>query len=77
MQKDIDWRDEREYRIVIWNKRENDNYDNKIVKINGALKAVILGLNNNDKEIINIAKTKKIRVYKLEFDNRILLDEIY
>lgn len=73
--KDIDWRDEREYRIVCWNKIDNEDFGNTDILIKGLLKAIVLGINNNDNQIIKIAKEKNIPVFKIVYDDFILLDE--
>ncbi|MDR2576228.1 MAG: DUF2971 domain-containing protein [Treponema sp.] len=68
--KDVNWRDEKEYRFLIWNKIENDNYENKIINIdNISLIGIVFGLNNKDKELKNFAHAKKIKnIFQLMFD---------
>jgi hypothetical protein len=75
LQKDIDWRDEKEYRILCWNKRKNSDYSNVKVGIKGSIRAVVLGLKNNDNNLIEIAKRQGISVYQLIFDDIIQIVE--
>jgi len=67
--KDIDWRDEQEYRFLLWNKIGNNNYDNKIIKINNKiLTGVILGLQNDGSQLKEILLESKIEnIHKLEY----------
>ena len=78
--KDIDWKDEREYRFLLWNKPENDNFDNVYIKIdNESLIGVILGLDNKSSQLVKLSKDKAIRnIMKLKYDDtHISLREIH
>jgi hypothetical protein len=68
--KDVDWRDEKEYRFLIWNKPENENYGNKLINIdNESLIGIVFGLNNRDKELMKLARTKGIKnILQLKID---------
>ena len=72
--KDIYWRDEREYRFLLWNMSENDNYENVFIKIdNESLIGVVLGLYNEDCQLIKLAKEHSLNnILKLKYDNFIL-----
>lgn len=64
--KDIDWRDEQEYKFLLWNKFENDNENDVFIKIdNESLIGVVLGLRSKDYELnfqlVNLSKDKSIR----------------
>jgi hypothetical protein len=60
--KDIDWKDEREYRFLLWNKIENNDYDNKIIHINNkSLIGVVLGLCNNSTQLVKLSSEQKIK----------------
>jgi len=67
--KDIDWRDEREYRILLWNKPENDNFNNVFVKIsNESLIGVVLGIRNKSSHLIQLSEENAIKnILKLKF----------
>lgn len=72
--KDNDWKDEREYRFLCWNKINNKNYQEMEIEINDALIGVVLGINNKNKEIIKIARTEALNnILKLSFDNLIFI----
>jgi len=46
--KDIDWKDEHEYRFLLWNMIKNKDYNNKIIHIdNKSLIGIVLGLCND------------------------------
>jgi hypothetical protein len=69
--KDIDWKDEREYRFLLWNKIKNNNYDNKIIHIDAkSLVGIVLGLYNNSIDLIKLSSKQKIKnLLKLKYDN--------
>jgi hypothetical protein len=74
--KDIDWRDEREYRVLCW-RRIDDVKDTQIMlNIRDSIVAIILGLKNDSKDIIEIAKDSGIRAYQLQYDEHIRLLEL-
>jgi len=68
--KDINWRDENEYRFLIWNKLKNENYEKKIINIdNASLIGIVFGLNNKNKKLIELAQARKIKnIHQLIFD---------
>jgi hypothetical protein len=72
--KDIDWKDEREYRFLLWNKIGNKNYDNKIVHIdNDSLIGVVLGLHSTDSQLVKISSEQKIKnIFKLDYTNSVI-----
>jgi hypothetical protein len=68
--KDMDWKDEREYRFLLWNKIKNNNYDNKIIYVDKeSLIGVVFGLYNNSSDLIKLSSEQKIKnLLKLEYD---------
>jgi hypothetical protein len=72
--KDIDWKDEREYRFLLWNRIGNKNYDNKIIHINNdSLIGVVLGLRNNNSKLVKLSSEQKIKnILKLNYANNII-----
>jgi hypothetical protein len=60
--KDINWRDEMEYRFLVWNKASNNDYHNKLININNeSLIGVVFGMNNRDDEILRLAEKNKVK----------------
>jgi hypothetical protein len=74
-QKDLDWRDENEYRFLAWNKNDNNDFGNLDISIKGSLRAIVVGLNNEDKEIIYSARRNGVKIYKLIFEDFIRIEE--
>ena len=77
--KDIDWKNEREYRFLLLNTIENNNYKNKEININNeTLIGVIFGLRNNGHQLKNILYESNIKnILKLKYeDNMIKLKQL-
>jgi len=78
--KDLDWRDENEYRFLCWNNIDNYCLKEIEVEITDALIGIVLGINShNNKQIIEIAKKKEIDVIskiKIKHDGKWFLDII-
>jgi len=67
--KDCDWKDEKEYRFICWNKI-NHSVKKIEIEIEEALIGIVLGINNNDNEIIKIARSKGLNnIMKIEYDD--------
>lgn len=85
MQKDEDWKEEKEYRLLCWNKQENTNYGTTLLNFdNEDVEAVILGYNiakNEETEykpFIQKLFRKNIPVYKIGLlENIPTLKKIY
>jgi hypothetical protein len=75
--KDNDWRDENEYRFLCWNKIKNHSTQKLEIEIQDALIGVVLGINNNDTEIIKIAKRQEVNnILKLTYDGLLSLEAL-
>jgi hypothetical protein len=77
--KDIDWKDEKEYRFLCWNKLNNLNIKENIkIDIRDALVGIVFGINSHVKELLKIATTEelKIFVYKIGYDEELILTSL-
>jgi len=72
--KDVDWRDEREYRFLCWNKTIKKRDDVIELDIKSALVGIVLGLNCDEAEILKTENSRKIdHIFKLSFDSDVKL----
>jgi len=73
--KDIDWASEKEYRFLIWNKIQNENYHNKEIKIdNESLIGVMSGIHSEGDRLRDISLSQNIKnIMKLTYDDPLII----
>ena len=75
--KDNDWENEDEYRFLCWNKINNHSIQKIEIEIKDALIGIVLGINNNDNELIKMARIEGINnILKLKYDKILSLEAL-
>jgi hypothetical protein len=72
--KDSNWKDEQEYRFLMWNKLDNNDLDDYYIPINNNLLIGVVSGINNDNTLLQLAKQKQIKnILQLRFEDHSII----